>query len=153
VLHQGSLYVSDTTPGNLVAVDPTTGSSSLFYPLGGGGAKGFVFPQSGTPNLFASTSTVTMSVRSGALNWQGSCIANPSTAIAVPFTDSVFVGSNEGKLFELGASAGSGCPTPVSTCIGDCVSTIVGPPAYDVLKGMLYAGTDEGLIHAVRDNP
>jgi outer membrane protein assembly factor BamB len=153
VLHQGTLYVSDTNPGNLIAVDPANGSSSLFYPLGGFGAKGFVFPQFGTPNLFASNSTATMSVRSGALNWQGSCIANPSTAIAAPFTDSVFVGSNEGKLFELSASAGSGCPTPASTCIGDCVSTIVGPPAYDVVKGMLYAGTDEGLIHAVRDTP
>jgi outer membrane protein assembly factor BamB len=153
VLHQGSLYVSDTTPGNLIAVNSADGSGALFYPLGGGGAKGFVFPEFGTPNLFASTSSVTMSVRSGALNWQGSCIANPSTAIAAPFTDSVFVGSNEGKLFELSASTGSGCPTPASTCIGDCVSTIVGPPAYDVLKGMLYAGTDEGVIHAVRDTP
>lgn len=148
ILYQGSLLVSDTLPGNLYAVNPSDGSDSIFFPLGSGGAKGFVFPQFGTPNVFASTSFETWSVRFGAQNWMDSCVNTPSTPIAVPGTDWVFVGSNEGKLFQHSASTG-GCPSP-SACVEDCVSTIVGAPAYDVLKTLLYAGTDEGFVHAVR---
>jgi hypothetical protein len=60
----------------------------------------------------------------------------------------VFVGSSEGKLFQYSAG-GTGCPA-LSACIGDCLTTIVGAPAFDVLKTMLYVGTDEGKIYGVR---
>jgi outer membrane protein assembly factor BamB len=148
ILHQGSLLVSDTAPGDLYAVDPMTGLDAIFFPLGNGGAKGFVFPQLGTLNVFASTSFETMSVRFGVPNWTESCVATPSTPIAVPGTDWVFVGSNEGKLFQHSASTGGGCSS--SACVGNCVDTVVGAPAYDVLKTLLYVGTDDGIIHAVR---
>ena len=151
VLFQGSLFVSDTSAGDLYKINPLDGLDSLVFNLADGGAKGFVFPQFGTTNLFASTSTSTMSVNGssfGVLNWTGSCVATPSTPTAVPGTDWVFVGSSEGKLFQYSAG-GTGCPA-LSACIGDCLSTIVGAPAYDVLKTMLYAGTDEGKIYGVR---
>lgn len=148
ILYQGSLLVSDTLSGNLYAVNPLDGFDVIFSPLGIGGAKGFVFPQFGTPNVFASTSTETMSVSVGGQNWTVFCVNPPTTPIAVPGTDWVFVGSNEGKLFQHSASAG-GCPSP-SACVGNCASTIVGAPAYDVLKTLLYVGTDDGFVHAVR---
>jgi uncharacterized delta-60 repeat protein len=150
ILYQGTLFVSDTLTGDLYAVNPLDGSDAIFASLGDGGAKGFVFPQFGTPNLLASTSTSTMSVSFGFLNWLDSCVATPSTPIAIPFSDWVFVGSNQGKLFQFSASGGAGCPVPLSACVGNCASTIVGAPAFDVLNSMLYVGTDDGVIHAVQ---
>jgi uncharacterized delta-60 repeat protein len=153
ILFQGSLYVSETSLGDLYAVNPLNGSDSTVFNLLDGGAKGFVFPQFGTTNLFASTSTRTMSVNGsavGVLNWAGSCVATPSTPTAAPGNAWVFVGSSQGKLFQFSPSGGTGCPSPPSACIGDCVSTIVGAPAYDVLRMMLYAGTDEGKVYGVR---
>jgi hypothetical protein len=82
-------------------------------------------------------------------NWTGNCVATPSTPTAVPGTDWVFVGSSVGKLFQFSASGGPGCPTPPSVSIGGS-TTIVGAPAFDVLKTMLYVGTDEGKIYGVR---
>jgi uncharacterized delta-60 repeat protein len=153
ILFQGSLFVAENSPsGALYAVDPNDGSDMMLLSLLDGGAKGFVFPHFGTTNVFASTSTRTLSVNgsSGLVNWAGSCVATPSTPTAVPGTDFVFVGSSEGKLFQLSASGGAGCPSPPSACVGDCSSTIVGAPAFDVLKSMLYVGTDEGKIYGVR---
>jgi outer membrane protein assembly factor BamB len=152
ILFQGWLFVSETSAGDLYRINPGDGLDSLVFNLAGGGAKGFVFPQFGTTNLFASTSTETLSVNysSGTSIWTGACVATPSTPTAVPGTDWVFVGSSVGKLFQFSASGGTGCPTPLSACIGDCLSTIVGAPAFDVLKTMLYVGTDEGKIYGVR---
>jgi uncharacterized delta-60 repeat protein len=153
ILFQGSLYVSETSLGDLYRVNPLDGSDSTVFNLLDGGAKGLAFPQFGTTNLFASTSTRTMSVNGssfGALNWAGSCVATPSTPTAVPGSEWVFVGSSQGKLFQFSASGGSSCPSPPSVCIGDCVSTVVGAAAFDVLKIMLYAGTDEGKVYGVR---
>jgi uncharacterized delta-60 repeat protein len=150
ILYQGSVYVSDSFFGDLYSVNPLDGSSIVFFGLGNGGAKGFVFPEFGTGNLFASTSTETMSVKFGNLNWTGSCVTTPSTPSAVPGSDWLFVGSNEGKLFQFSASGGTGCPVPLSACVGDCASTIVGAPAYDILKTMLYVGTDDGKVYGVR---
>ncbi len=151
ILYQGSVFVSETSAGDLYRVDPGSGLDSLVFNLADGGAKGFVFPQFGTTNLFASTSTSTWSVDYNLLsfNWNGSCVATPSTPTAVPFTDWVFVGSSEGKLFQFSASGGAGCPAPPSVCIGNCATTIVGAPAYDILKTMLYVGTAEGKIYGV----
>jgi uncharacterized delta-60 repeat protein len=152
ILYQGSLFVSDSGLGDLYAVNPLDGSSVLFFPLGTGGANGFVFPQFGTSNVFASTSLESMSVSFGSLNWTTgpACVATPSTPIAVPGSDWIFVGSNEGKLFQFSASGGTSCPSPLSACVGDCVSTIVGAPTYDILKTMLYVGTDDGKVYGVR---
>lgn len=148
ILNQGSLFVSETLAGDLYAVNPLDGSSTLFFPLLDAGAKGFVFPQFGTANVLASTATSTTSVGFGSQNWVENCGASPSTPVAPPFTDWVFVGTNDGKLFQLSASSGGGCAQ--SACVGNCSSTIVGAPAYDVLKTMLYVGTDDGILHALR---
>jgi outer membrane protein assembly factor BamB len=75
-------------------------------------------------------------------------MTNPSTPTAPPFTDWVFVGSNDGKLYQLSAGSGGDCSQ--NACVGNCGSTIVGAPTYDVLKGMLYVGTDDGVVHGVR---
>jgi uncharacterized delta-60 repeat protein len=148
VLYQNLLYVSDVVSGNLFGVNPLDGSSGIVAPLGAGGAKGFVFPHFGTANLLASTSAETMSVTFGSVNWFVPCITNPSTPTAPPMTDWVFVGSNDGKLFQLSAGIGGGCTQ--NACVGNCSTTIVGAPTYDVLKGMLYVGTDDGVVHGVR---
>jgi outer membrane protein assembly factor BamB len=153
ILFAGSVLVSESAAsGNLYGLDTATGAASLLAALGGGGAKGYVFPRFGTTDVLASTATTVWSIDTAVptTNWSGGCVSTPSTPTAVPFTDFVFLGSTEGKLFQMSAASGSGCPSTPSVCIGDCTSTVVGAPAYDLLHGMLYAGTDEGKVYGVR---
>jgi len=71
----------------------------------------------------------------------------PSTPLHVPGTDQVYVGTIDGLLRMYSASSGG---TPVDECIGDCATTQVGSPAYDVLRQMSYVGTADGEMYGVR---
>jgi hypothetical protein len=75
-----------------------------------------------------------------------SSIPFPSAPLYLRGSSLVFVGSADGRLYELDVSAGP--PTPVPILIGDGGAT-VGSPSFDVANDILYVGTEDGSIHAV----
>ena len=147
----GSLYVTDTPPGDLYAVEPMDGSAVLLQNLGGGGARGYVFPRFGTADVIASTATDVRSIDTippvGILNWVY-VVNAPSAPLQVPGTNDIYVGSGDGKLHRLSTIAPGGPGS--SECIGDCTSTVVGSPAYDHFRSMIYVGTIDGEVYGVK---
>lgn len=60
--------------------------------------------------------------------------------------DQLFVGSSDGRLYQIDVSGVS--PTTTSVPLGDG-SAAVGAPSLDVANNLLYVGTDAGIIYAV----
>jgi outer membrane protein assembly factor BamB len=150
VLFAGYLVVSDTTAGDLYVVNPTDGSSLLIGSAGTGGAIGFVFPRFGTTDVIVSSSTDVQSVDvtpPGTSHWNWG-VPSPSTPLQAPYTDDIYVGRTDGKLHQLSTLAPGGPGTTL--CVGDCLNTVVGSPTYDVVKDMIYVGTIDGEIYAVK---
>ena len=146
----GLIYVSDTSPGDLYSVNPADGSAVLLQNLGGGGARGYVFPRFGTADVIASTATNVQSIDTtppGSANWVYA-VSAPSTPLQVPGINDIYVGSGDGKLHRLSTIAPGGPGS--SECIGDCASTTVGSAGYDVFRSMIYVGTIEGEVYGVK---
>jgi uncharacterized delta-60 repeat protein len=150
ILANGDVLVSDRSPGEaLYRFDPADGSEQMLAWLGGNGAKDYVFPQFGTPNVIASNASEIFSVDTStpSVNWVCG-MASPSAPLQVIATNDVYAGGSDGKLHRLSTLA-PGCPG-TSECIGDCSTTLVGSPAYDFSKTMIYLGTDDGNIYGVK---
>jgi len=150
-LYSGLVLVSDQAPGSewLYAINPTDGSELSIALLGNGGARDYVFPHFGTLNVIASTATQVLSLDTAAqsVNWACS-VTSPSAPLQVFASNDIYVGGGDGKLHRLSTIA-PGCPG-TSECIGDCATTVVGSPAYDFTKAMIYLGTDDGNIYGVK---
>jgi uncharacterized delta-60 repeat protein len=145
VLYGGAVYVG-TNAGSVRAFD-TSGNPLWSLALGDGPIKGFVFPQYGSSNVLVSTNGKVWSIASGAVNpgWPVA-IPSPSIPLYVPGTMKVLVGSGNGFLYQMDAAT----PTPVkSVLIGDGTAA-VGAPTMDLRKFLLYMGTDDGIVYAVR---
>ena len=150
ILFNGFVYVSDNTLGaNLDEVSPADGFVNLIQFLGGNGARDYVFPRFGTTDVIVSTANEILSVEtvSKSLNWTPFPLSMPSAPLFVIGTDDIYVGGGDGKLHRVSASSGGPGTTE---CIGDCSTTIVGSPAYDFSRLMIYLGTDEGKIYGVK---
>ena len=75
--------------------------------------------------------------------------ATPSNPMIV---DGRLYSGGGGKLFEYDATAAEP-GTPASVQLGDPAAVpqpVVGSPAYDVSKGLVYVGTDTGIVYAVK---
>ena len=149
----GVLYVG-TNAGSLYGLDAATGTNN--WPplaLGDGAIKGFVFPQFGSNNRFVSTNGKVWSIAdsgaSAAVNsgWPVTSTDVPSPSIPTFLWGSseVFVGSGDGKLYQLDVTA----PVPTtSVTLGDGGGA-VGAPTVDLLNSMIYVGTEQGVIYGV----
>jgi ELWxxDGT repeat protein len=157
VLLNGRLYVG-TNDGRVHALDAATGSdlwSSPFVLDAGAGSDGavksYVWPESGTGNLYLSTTNVVWSLRdvgsSASENWRLTSIASPSAPLFFAWLNVLYVGSSDGNLYEI-PLGGAGVPSPSALLIGDG-SASVGSPSFDVQNFLLYVGTEAGAIYAV----
>jgi len=149
IVRGGVVYVG-TNAGIVYAVDAGTGAIKWSFSLGDGPIKGFIFPKFGGSELFLSTSTKVWSLTdngfTATVNWQVTSIPSPSTPLYVPGTTRLFVGSSDGHLYQLDITA----PLPATpVMLGDGFSA-VGVPTADVLKSMIYVGTDAGIVYGVR---
>jgi outer membrane protein assembly factor BamB len=150
ILHQDVVYVG-TNAGVVIAVDAASGSVHWSLPLGDGPIKSFVFPHFGTTNLYVATSNNVWSIAddglSASINWQvGSAdIPSPSTAVFVPGTTKLIVGSGDGHLYQLDVLA----PLPPDKVRLGIGAAGVGAPTVDILKSMIYVGTEEGVVYGV----
>jgi outer membrane protein assembly factor BamB len=149
--HNGTIYVGNNV-GVLYAVDAVSGAVEWSRDLNDGAVKGYVFPQFGTQNVFVSTSNNVWSILdegvSSTVNWSvpAGTIPSPSTPMHVPGTGKLFVGANDGRLYQIDVSSPL---TPASITLG-IGGSVVGSPTYDVVTGTLYVGSDEGVIYALR---
>jgi outer membrane protein assembly factor BamB len=139
--------------GVLYAVDryAATGTVNWSRAIGDGQIKGFVFPEFGSNRVLVSTTSKVTSTedQGGAYNpfWQltSTDIPGPSTPVFVPGTGKVLVGSSDGHLYQFDAFT----PLPTTRVqLGDG-SSAVGVPSVDIVKSMIYVGTDEGVIYGV----
>jgi outer membrane protein assembly factor BamB len=152
VISNNAVYVG-TVSGIVYVVDryALTGTINWSYSIGDGPIKAFVFPQFPTNRVLISTTGKVTSVEDVGLgynvNWQltPADIPGPSTPIFVPGTGKILVGSSDGNLYQMDAFS----PLPTTRVqLGDGGSA-VGVPTVDVLKSMIYVGTDEGVIYGV----
>jgi hypothetical protein len=152
VLRNNAVYVG-TVAGVLYAVDryAPTGIINWSYPIGDGAIKGFPFPQAGSNRVLVSTTGKVTSVEDFGLTynpaWQLTSldIPGPSTPVFVPGTGKILVGSSDGHLYQMDAFT----PLPTKRVqLGDGLLA-VGVPSVDILKSMIYVGTDEGVIYGV----
>ncbi len=150
VVRGGVVYVG-TNAGIVYAVDAATGAINWSYSLANGPIKGFIFPRFGSNELYLSTNTKVWSLAdngfSASVNWQvtDADIPSPSTPIYVPGTTRLLVGSSDGHLYQLDVTA----PLPATSVqLGDGLSA-VGAPTVDILKSMIYVGTDAGIVYGV----
>jgi outer membrane protein assembly factor BamB len=149
---RGSVVYVGTNAGIVYALDAGTGAIHWSHALGDGPIKGFLFPKFGSIELFFSTSTKVWSLSdnglSAVVNWQvtSTDIPSPSIPLHLPGTTRLFVGSSDGHLYQLDITN----PLPATRVkLGDGLS-VVGVPGVDILKSMIYVGTDAGIVYGVR---
>ena len=148
VLRNGRLYVG-TNAGIVYAV-ATDGTIEWALALGDGPIKGFPFPR-GSNQFFVSTNnkiwSVLDNVTFGSVSpgWPVTAIPSPSIPLHVPGTMALLVGSGDGKLYQMNVVT----PLPLKSVVLGDGSAAVGAPTMDLLKMLLYVGTDAGVIYAV----
>ena len=147
--HGGRIYVG-TNEGDVVALDAATGTVEWTFDTADGAVKGFLFPQHGTTKFLLSTTSKVWSLSddgssaSVTPNWPVT-IAGPSSPLPVPFSTNVLVGSANGLLYQLDVDD----PAIFETeSLGDGAGG-VGMPTIDIFNGVIYVGTEEGVIYAV----
>ncbi len=122
---------------------------------GDGPVKQFPGVDFGSGRIYVATTTKLWALNpDGSAFWPASGVtlpagATPSNPMIV---DGRLYSGGGGKLFEYDATAAEP-GTPASVQLGDPAAVpqpVVGSPAYDVSKGLVYVGTDTGIVYAVK---
>jgi outer membrane protein assembly factor BamB len=149
VRYDGRVYVGNNA-GVVHAVDAGSGAPQWSRALGDGPVKGFVFPKLGSSILFVSTNNKVWAIEdkigSGDVvpGWPVA-ITSPSFPLHPPGSPYVIVGSGDGKLYQIDLASPS---TPASVILGPGTAA-VGAPTLDIVKSMIYVGTEAGIIYGV----
>ncbi|MEM8962597.1 MAG: PQQ-binding-like beta-propeller repeat protein [Acidobacteriota bacterium] len=143
------VYVG-TNAGELVALDADTGAVEWTFVTGDGPVKGFPWPRFiGTRELFFSTTNTVWSITdddtSATLNWSTAAVPSPSTPLGSLSDPYVWVGSSDGRIYQLSRTTGM---VDASLVLGDGTAT-VGSPAFSISDSIGYIGTEAGVVYAV----
>jgi outer membrane protein assembly factor BamB len=154
VLHNGRVYVADTVQ-TVWSHPAATGSPAYSRGLGDGEPKGFLFPDRRNNRLYVTTSGKVWAVEDtgSALNpfWptEPSLVA-PSVLLHHPGTDDIYVGirdfSGDAAIVRVDASDGS---VVGSVALEIALPRTIGASSLDKGFGMLYMGSEAGIIYAV----
>jgi outer membrane protein assembly factor BamB len=163
VLRGGRLYLGNTA-GLVHSIDAATGDGlRTFTPTPPDGpVKGFVFPDRRNDDIIFATDTKVWSVSDDGTstmtkNWEWTVAGlNPSMVLYWPQTNLVYVGSKDGKLYELDfTSANPSPPTHKPPLVlGDGLGQI-GAPSLDIGvdlgggKRLLVVGSESGVLYGV----
>ena len=147
-----ALYVGNNI-GRVYTVDAATGATLWNFDTSDGAVKGFVFADPFSTNLYFATTNKVWGLTDGVgSNWLPvTSIPDPSVALYKAYSTHIYVGSSNGKLYQIdfaGASPGTS-PALTSLPLGDGLAA-VGAPAIDYPNNMIYVGTDAGIIYAVQ---
>jgi outer membrane protein assembly factor BamB len=154
VVWNGRVYVG-TNAGVVYCLSASDGSTQWSYNTGTSTpVKAYLFPTyTVTPHkLFFSTSSNLHCISdnggsSYSVNWTVSTIPSPSTPMFLFGTSYLYVGSSDGRLYQVNVSTGA--HTSVQLSPGVTPAPVVGSPAYDYVNGLVYVGTDTGVLYAV----
>ncbi|MCD4749527.1 MAG: S8 family serine peptidase [Thermoanaerobaculales bacterium] len=150
VLFDGVLYVG-TNAGLVMAVNPEDGEKIWTYVTIDGSVKGFVdFEFTGLPRrLFFATTTSVWSLTdhgsSVSFGWQETGVGGPSIPLTLADQGVMFVGSTDGRLYQLNTITG----IPEASRLLGAENVTVGSPGYDWLNSMAYVGAEDGSVYAV----
>ncbi len=144
------LYVG-TNSGSVMAVNPVNGDQIWKYETNDGPVKGYVDFEfvTGTPRkvFFATTNNVWGLTDNGAtvaFEWVRP-IAGPSIPLTLADLGALYVGSTDGRLYQLDPADGS---VVTSVLMGAGTAT-VGSPGYDWMNSLAYVGAEDGSVYAV----
>jgi outer membrane protein assembly factor BamB len=146
------LYVGNTS-GIVYAVNPGNGDEIWSYDASGDGAvKGFISPEDVETfprRLFFSTTTTLWSINddggSASDEWNVTTVPGPSIPLVALDAAVLYAGASNGRLYQVDGATG-GVDTSVE--LGDGTATI-GSPAFDVVNGMAYVGSESGAVYGV----
>jgi outer membrane protein assembly factor BamB len=156
VVRGDDLYVG-TDDGLIQGIDVTDGSVKLNFPFdtGDGATRGFVFPDYASRRIYVSTQTTVWCLRDVEpvviREWSQPGIPDPSTPVVPSGSRFLWVGSSNGRLYQLDLTTGNPSQPPVtsSVLLNDGTAG-VGSPSYDVANALVYVGAEDGVISAVR---
>jgi hypothetical protein len=153
VLRNARLYYGNTNR-EVVAYRPASGQTRSMGGLDGE-VKGFLFPDRRNNYFYFSTPSSVWGVTDTgspdpmlSLKWVVGDITTPSTVLHWPGTNHLYVGSGDGKLYQLDVSLPS--PQTLEKFVPLESNAIIGAPSLDGPNGLVLVGSDTGVIYAVR---
>jgi outer membrane protein assembly factor BamB len=149
------LYVG-ADDGKVYAFDVNDGAERSNFPFDthDGPTKGFVFPDFAGDRLYFATVTTVWAVRDvgpvATERWSHSGIPDPSIVVYPPGSQYLWVGSSDGRLYQIDVTTGNPAQAPdtKSVLLGSGAAG-VGSPSYDVIHKLVYVGTEDGSLYAV----
>jgi outer membrane protein assembly factor BamB len=156
-IQRGDILYVGADDGKVHALNVSDGSLRLNFPFdtADGVTKGFVFPNLVGRELYLSTLTTVWclkDVEPGVVKeWSHSGIPGPSIPVYPPGYQFLWLGSSNGRLYQLDVTTG-GLTMPPDTTFVDLPggSGAVGSPSYDVPNALVYVGTEGGAVYAVQ---
>lgn len=155
VQRRGALYVAGDD-GRIFALDIDTGDDlAPPFPTANGVPKGFVFPDFASDRLYVSTEGLLWCLEHKGsaieLVWSTDEIPSPSIPTYPPGSRYAWVGGGDGRLYQVEvATGGSGEPPSVTSVALAEGATGIGSPSFDVAQGLVYVGSEDGAVYAVR---
>jgi outer membrane protein assembly factor BamB len=159
VLRNGRVFVGDIS-SEVWSFNASDGADSRSITLGGDGSvKGFLFPDSRSNDLYGATNSRVWAVTDTGVSinhdkWspEPSLVA-PSVVLHHPFTDDIYVGvrgdypnvGDGAAVVKIDAATGA----VVGWVRLEGVAQTIGAPSLDLAYGMLYMGSEAGIIYAV----
>jgi hypothetical protein len=150
VLRNGRIYVG-TDAGEVLSVRADDGGNILTTgPLGDGPVKGFIFPDRASGDVYASTNTKVWRLTDTGTGWTtqwGVPVPNPSIPLLWPGTTHVFVGGDDGQLYQLETPTGAIRSVALDF---DPPAFVVGAPSLDLGFNLVHVGSVRGVFYAVQ---
>ena len=155
VLRNGRIYVG-TDAGEVKSVNADTGSlpDVRTAALGDGPVRGFVFPDRGSNDVYVSTSTKVWRLNDPGTGtvltvlWPGGVsVPNPSPPLLRPGATHLYVGGDDGRLYQLTLPGGALTSIALDYDPG---AFVVGAPSYDTGNNLVHVGSVRGVFYAVQ---
>lgn len=154
VLRNQVLYVG-ADDGTIYALQADDGSVGPTFETADGVTKGFVFPDFNSKELYLATATTVWCLRDVGpvlnLRWAHRGIPGPSIVLYPPGSRYLWVGSIDGRLYQIDVTTGNPAQPPDATFIALGEGTAgVGSPSLDVTQMVVYVSAEDGSLYAVQ---